>query len=449
MELVSLPIGPAGPAPLIARPMQQQPPEMEVGGVRWWVRTGFLCALIVVTCRVFAVSHVLEIIGLVEGLSSAAFVAWAVWRLAERWLLNDWKITGLEIYCMVLALVPLWSAINAQRVFGQPVIYGLIAFKDFYLFLGALHIYRLLRQGFFTLKQLETAFLLIAWTAVIYFYLASLFIDPGPWLDTPLAGANEIKGAGTYYRFNMMIVFFGAIYYTARAFTRQQWLYLLHALVFVCYVIFFRVDRTSIVVMLIGMAGVVLFHANAKVIGRFVLMGILPLLLGAVLVVQLAPGVVDQYTTMFGDALNTLMGEGGAGGEVSVRAYEKLTAERYIDRNPLLGNGRMGSQWIEGGYEHFLGYFFPADVGYLGIAFIYGWPVTIFLYAQFIIAAIYLLRVRRQGNDIFHMACKFLVLSVCLDSLTNGFLTQFAGQAMLLTCIAHHYSRLHKVPAVA
>ena len=421
---------------------------MAEGGMVWWLRTGFLCALITITCRIFAVSHLLEIVGLVEGLSSAAFVAWAVWRLAERWLLNDWKLTGLEIYCILLAFVPLWSAINAQRVFGQPVIYGLVAFKDFYLFLGALHIYRLLRQGFFTLKQLEMAMLIIAWTAVAYFYLASWFIDPGPWLDTPLAGANEIKGAGTYYRFNMMIVFFGAVYYTTRAFMRQQWIYLLHALVFMCYVIFFRVDRTSIVVMLLGAAGAVLLHANVKVLGRFVLMAVLPLLLGVVLVVQLAPGVVDQYSTMFGDAINTLMGQGGAGGEVSVRAYEKLTAERYIDRSPLMGNGRMGSQWIEGGYEHFLGYFFPADVGYLGLVFIYGWPVTIFLYAQFVIAAVYLLRARGSSNDIFHITCKFMVLSVCLDSLTNGFLTQFAGQAMLLTCIAHHYSRLHKVPAV-
>ncbi|MEO8068867.1 MAG: hypothetical protein ABI599_14315 [Flavobacteriales bacterium] len=442
MELVST-------APALALPVRHTRTTLVEGGVGWWLRTGFLCGLIVITCRVFAVSHLLEIIGVVEGLSSAVFVAWAGWRLLERWLLNDWKVTGLEIYCIALAFVPLWSAINAQRVFGQPVIYGLVAFKDFYLFLGAVHTYRLLRQGYFTLKQLELAFLIVAWTAVAYFYFASLFIDPGPWLDTPLAGANEIKGAGAYYRFNMMIIFFGAIYYTARAFLRQQWIYLLHALVFMSYVIFFRVDRTSIVVMLLGSAGAVLLHAKAKVLARFALVGLLPVLLGGVLVVQLAPGVVDQYTTMFGDAINTVLSDDKEGGEVSVRAYEVLIAERHIERAPLLGSGRMGSQWIEGGYEHFLGYFFPADVGYLGLVFMYGWPVTIFMYAQFILGAVYLLRAKGRSNDIFHVACKFLVLAVCLDSLTNGFLTQFAGQAMLLTSIAHHYSRVHRTAALA
>jgi hypothetical protein len=441
MEVVSL----SAPAPVA----QRIPAQMVFGTTRFWIRTAFLCGLIIVVCRVFAVSHILEIIGLVEGLSSAAFMAWTMWRLAERWMLRDWRMSGLEIYCMVLAIVPLWSAINALRVFGQPVIYGLAAFKDFYLFLGALHVYRLLRQGYFTLQMLEQALLMVAWTAVTYFYLASLFIDPGPWLDTPLAGANDIKGVGIYYRFNMMIVFFGAIYYTARAFIRQRWVNLLYALVFMCYVIFFRVDRTSIVVMLLGAGVAVLLHAQGRVIMRAVLMGVLPLLLGVVAVVQFAPGVVDQYTFMFTDAMNTLFSDDNSGSEISVRAYEVLIAERYIERSPLMGSGRMGSQWIEGGYEHFLGYFFPADVGYLGIVFIYGWPVTIFLYAQFLLAAVYFLRARGRGNDIFFVACKCLVLALFFDSLTNGFLTQFAGQAMLFTCIAHHYSRLHKVPATA
>lgn len=419
------------------------------GGLRWWVRTALLFALILVICRVFSLSHLMEVMGLIEGISTAAFFAWMLFRLGERWYLNDWRLNSVEIYCIVLACVPVWSAFAAHRVFGQPVVYGIVAFKDFYLFLGALHIYRSLRQGYFTLRQLEVALVLLAWAALVYFYFATLFTDPVQWIDTPLTGANDLKGGGVYYRFNMTIVFFGAIYYTTLAFVRRQWWALLPAMLFAAYVVFLRMDRTSMAVMLVGMLGAAVVHVPPARVARVALMSALPALLAIVLLFQLAPDLVDRYERMFADAFGTVLGTGNEGGEISVRVSEAQIAERHIERRPLTGNGRVSPQWSEGGYERFMGYFFPSDLGYLGLVFIYGWPVTFFLYLQFALAAACILSVRGHRNNVVFITSKFLLLALSLDSLTNGMLTQYAGQVMLLVCIVHHFSRTRDDPQPA
>lgn len=410
-------------------------------GSQWWMRTAFLFVLLFVIWRVFSLSHLMEVMGLLEGICTAAFFAWMLYRLGERWYLNDWRLNSVEVYCIALVFVPVWSALAAHVVFGQPIIYGIVAFKDFYLFLGALHIYRSLRQGFITLRQLEFALVLLAWLALGYFYFATLFTDPSQWIDTPLAGANDLKGGGVYYRFNMTIVFFGAIYYTARAFVGRQWWALLPAMLFAGYVIFLRMDRTSMAVMLAGMLGAAVVHVPPVRVARVALLSALPALLAIVLLFQLAPDLVDRYERMFADAFGTVLGTGNEGGEVSVRVHESQIAERYIERRPLTGNGRVSPQWSEGGYERFMGYFFPSDLGFLGLVFIYGWPVTFFLYLQFVLAAAYVLRVRGHRNNVFFITSKFLLLALSLDSLTNGMLTQYAGQVMLLVCIVHHFSR--------
>jgi len=403
---------------------------------------GILAFVITIVWRVLTVSHFTLVIGALEVALVPLLVAWVVWRIVQRSLANDWRINGFEIYVLLMVLLPLGAAIGAQREFGQPLIWGIFAFKDYYLLLGVLAVYHWLRMGWISLRQLEQALLIVAWTCLIYFYLATLFINPAPYQDTPLAGANDIKGGGVYYRFNMCAMYFGAIYYSARTFMRERWIDLLPALLFAAYVVVFRMDRTSMAVTAIGMAGVVLWHAPWKRLAKVALVILVPALVAVMVLFLAAPSKVEQYTFMFKDALHTVTGTEEGAAEVSVRTLEVAIAKRQVAQHPWIGNGRISHTWNEGGYEQFLGFFYPADVGMLGLVFIYGYPGMLFLYAVFLIAFIYMLRVKGRKDDLLFATSRFLLLALFLDSLTNGQLTQNPAQALLMMGLMHHYSRL-------
>jgi hypothetical protein len=399
-----------------------------------------LCFLLAMITRTFTVSHIYAVMGPVEGGLVGLFAVWLGWRALQRCLGNDWRFSGPEITGMLISLVPIWAAFGAHRVFGQPVIYGILAFKDFYLLYGGLLILYWLKKGFFTISQVERALLIVAGLGLAYFYFASLFTDPGDYLDTPLAGANSVKGGVAYYRFNMTLVYFGAVYYSVKAFLQRRWLLLVPAALYAFYLVYFRLDRTSIAVLLVSVTVAIVFHVPTRRIARAILLSILPFLFGVLLLVVFVPDKLEQYDKMFADALGTVTGAPVVGEGTSVRVHEAAVADKYIHRYPLTGSGRIDHDFEETGYEKFMGYFFPADIGYLGLIFMYGFPVTILLFMLFPLGAVYALRVRGRNDDVFFITCKVMILSLALDSLTNGMLTQYVGQVMLFLCIPYYYA---------
>lgn len=397
-----------------------------------------LALLVAIVWRVFLVSHFSIAIGALELVVMVALMGWMAWRIIQRWLDNDWRLNGLEIYAMVLLLVPLLSAVAARREYDQPFIWGLVAFKDYYLLLGVLVVHRWLRRGWITLGQVEQALLAVAWACLIYFYFATLFINPAPYQDSPLAGANDVKGGGVYYRFNMCALYFGAIYYAARGFMRNRWTDLVYAALFAAYVVVFRMDRTSMAVTAVGMVGAVLWNVPWQRIAKVALVAFLPTLFAAMLVLLLAPAKVEQYKYMFMDALHTVTGAQEQAAEVSVRTVEAAIAKRQVAKHPWIGNGRISRSWNEQGYDGYYGFFYPADVGMLGLVFLYGYPGTVLLYLLFPIAALWAWRTRGWRHDLFLVAARFTLLALFLDSLTNGQLTQTPGQALLFAAILHY-----------
>lgn len=403
---------------------------------------GILVALITIIWRVLLVSHFSLVVGAAEVAAVILLFMWLAWRVVQRSLGDNWHINSFEVYVLLMVFLPVGSAIGAVREFGQPFLWGLIAFKDYYLLLGVLVVHQWLRVGWITLAQLGQALLIVAWTCLVYFYFATLFINPAPYQDSPLAGANDIKGGGVYYRFNMCAIYFGAIYYAAAAFMRRKWHYLVYALLFAAYVMLFRMDRTSMAVTAIGMAGVVAWHAPWKRIAKVLLLALLPAALAVVLVFLAAPAKIGQYRLMFTDAWHTVTGASEGMPEISVRSLEVAIAKRQVAQHPWIGNGRISHTWNDAGYDPYLGFFYPADVGMLGLVFIYGYPGMVFLYLVFLLAFIYMLRAGRREGDVLYATCQFLLLALFLDSLTNGQLTQSPAQALLLACIMHYYSRM-------
>lgn len=406
------------------------------------LKVAALCVLVSVLVRQFTVSHLYLLMGPIEAMFTALFGLWLVWRVFYRWKEDDWRLHGLDILVIIMMLIPIWAAFGAKNVFGQPIFFGILVFKDYYLLVGALLIHRTLLDGFFTLRQLEKAFLILAWIGIIYFYAATLLTNPGEYLDTPLAGANTIKGGVPYYRFNVMLLYFGSIYYFAKAFIQRRWLMLVPAALFAGYVVFFRMDRSTMAITALGMLLAVALHVPARRILKVAMISVMPLVMALTLAMVFLPDSVKQYELMFEDAMATITGRELPGGKVSVRVAETAIAETYISRHPWTGSGRLDHTWEPAGYERWLGFFFPADIGYIGLIFIYGIPGALLLYMQFPTGLVYLTRVKDRNDDVFFITCKYMLLCLFLDSISTGLLTQNSGQVILFVCIAHAYYRL-------
>ncbi len=405
----------------------------------------FLFFNFMVTYRVLLIS----VIPAAELISEAVYIlvigVYLVYRIIMRVLAGNLSFNSLEIYLIVLFFLPLWAANGARMEFGQPIFYGLATFRDFYLIYGGLIVYNMLRSNQIDIHLVERMFVLTAWFCILMFYFMTLFTDPKQYLEYGLAGSNSAKGGDVYYRFNMAFVFFGSIYYFAKAFFEKKFHYVIYALIFLCYVVFLRFDRTSIAVLV---AGIGLFYVTALTPRRqlFWILGLIPVVfLGLITLTIFIPELIDQYYLMFADAFATVGGSFNAEGEESVRLLELEKALKYIDKNPFVGNGKVSQQWVEGGYNHFMGFFYASDVGIFGQIFMYGFIGAFVLYFQFFLALNYALKIKHIKRNSFLVTLKFFLLALGLDTISNGFLTIYAAQSVTALILIYHFYERDKL----
>jgi hypothetical protein len=147
-----------------------------------------------------------------------------------------------------------------------------------------------------------------------------------------------------------------------------------------------------------------------------------------------------KYIDAFGVILT---GEEGSDASANARISETLVALPYIQKNFLLGSGDVSHRW-GGGYEGVLGaYFYPSDIGIIGVLFVYG-AIGFALFAgQFIFAVQFSARISSYG---FHTplgdACKGYLLYVVLYSLVTGKFAHYSFVSLffvaILLCITLH-----------
>ncbi len=399
----------------------------------------FLFVNLTLTYRVMLSSTFSHIIGVLELIYVVLLGLYMGYRLMVRVLAQNFKINSFEILLLLISVFPFISAVAAKIEFGQPLLFGLLAFKDFYLCYGALVLYGMLRRGEISWELVERAFLAVAWFNLLFFYGMSLFTNAAAHQDSLIAGSQAAKGGEVYYRFNMAFIFFGTIYYVVKASYRKSAYYLLLAGLFLIYIVFFRLDRTSIVVVLAAVVAFFFTATSYKMRVRTFFRIAVPGLLGLLLAYLVVPEVFEKYILMFSEAIQTVEGQAAATGQSWLRQHEMDLAIRYIDKHPFLGNGRLSNQWLEGGYSNFMGFFYPSDIGFMGQVFMYGWLGAVLLYSQFLFALYYILKTRGTRKNIFQVACKFYLLALFLDALTNGFLTTYTAQSLTVVMLVFFF----------
>ncbi len=399
---------------------------------------------ILILTRVWASSLLFAIILPLEDVYTLIIAAYIGYKVLRRIMMRNYQINTFQLFLLILFLPIIQVCFTTHYEFGQPILYGIAAMSDYLNLYGCLLIYDLVKNKKIPIEVVENAYLGVAWLSLLFFYAMSLFTNPAMYRDTPLAAGNSMKGGAVYYGFNMSMMFFGSVYYFIKAFFKKNYLYFLYSSLFIIYIVFFRFDRTVMAFTFGSMGLFFLLYVPVRkqfiFLFQFILPGILLLLIGAVIF----PEIYDMYILMFKDIVATITGNEVEVGKESVRVYEMSVANKFLstDKTLLFGSGKISNSWVEGGFNYFYGYFYPSDLGIFGMVFMFGIPVSLLIYSQFLLAFYWIKKTKSFRQNQFYMSLVFYLLCMFFDCLTNAFLVTFAAQTMIVISLLHYYYSL-------
>lgn len=342
----------------------------------------------------------------------------------------------IHLLGVFLCSMPIIAAISANLEFGQPVIYGFLAQRDYFLILTPYVILYLLEIQVINLELLEKVFVKLSWIFLIAFYLVVIFVDPEPYIKTGIVGYKEIKG-GYIFRFQMVFILFGAIYYVVKSVSERKSIYLLYSSLFIVYVVLIRQDRTIVLFMLLTIF-ILLFKnlSLRRILNLSLILGVLVscvILYGSLI----KHDGISQLNDLYYQTYLTLAGEDIPGQKVNVRWQELETAMKYIKKNPVWGSGELSKQW-NNGFER-LGHFYPSDIGVFGVVFVYG--IGGFLVACSQILYFIILNKRTDVKRyVFLSSLKYSILLFYLNSFSDGSLMTRTAIGMTMILIFYFYT---------
>lgn len=404
-----------------------------------------LTLVLALTYRNFLASIMYQVELTLETIMEGLVFLYVLYRIVKRIIDKNYRFYGIEIYLGLLFVFPIFPAIAAWREFDQPIFYGVATYRDWYLLFGGLFIYNLLREGYVSIKTVEHSFVTLSVIFMLFSYFLTLFVDPVQFQDTALSGANPEKGGEVYYRLNMSMFFFGSVYFTVKAFYQKNLIYFGIAALFIFYVVFIRLDRTSIAVLGLGLG---LFFVTAVPLKTQVLTifrALIPVATIALFIAIFQVELYEQYYKMFLDVFDTA-GKAGSGSlEDNIRLMEVDIAVKGFLKNPIFGNGKVSHYFVPDGYNHFYGFFYTSDVGIFGYLFSSGIVGLLLIFFQFVLAIKYIRGIKFIKRNVFLVTLKFSLLVHALDAITTEYLTIYAGQTLTMILLIFFYYQRDKV----
>ncbi|MGI0134176.1 MAG: hypothetical protein ACREBW_04380, partial [Candidatus Micrarchaeaceae archaeon] len=220
------------------------------------------------------------------------------------------------------------------------------------------------RLGWITKEDCNQAFLIPAWATLVLYSMFSVFMQ---------VGANaSTKPSGPTVHLVYAFVQIGFFYYGLIGFNRKSKIHYVLALPFILYII--STGQRALLLSTLGTYGLfVLLRGSFARLVVFVpasLCGLVALL-GALYLLN--PDYMTDLALRTEQAL-VAVATGQPTGDTSsaMRLEETAVALPYIKNSILMGNGDLSKRW-HGGYPGVLqGYFFPSDIGLLGVVYMYG-----------------------------------------------------------------------------
>lgn len=387
----------------------------------------------IVTFRVFAYVP----IGLIEDITTIFFILILLaFYLFELYVdFSNKKTTLIHLLILPILFIPFFNCIQAKEVYGQPVIYGLLAQRTNFLILVAVFNVFLLKKGMISLKQIEFYFLITTHFCLAIFFYYNLFIDPLQYIDTELVSYSMTRG----YRFKFSNILVNSLMFYC---IFQIWInklrsYYFSLIICLLYTIVYVQDRSQLVAIA---ATLFLYYMRNFSIRKKIFYAI-SIISGVVvlffLLYWIFPELINIYIQLYTNATSLITGDLATDASTNLRITESKIAVEGFKEHPLMGTGFVSRQW-NGGYNAIFNYFYPSDVGILGNLFVYGIIGTIIYYLLFFFS--YWFSIPLKNNfDVFLVTCQYTMLFLFIDMMTVASNIKYIGIIAFFVSIIYYY----------
>jgi hypothetical protein len=377
-------------------------------------------------------------IPIVRTISSSVFlVVLAV--IFSYYLLRDLQrrqISILLITLFPLILIPFLSAYQASDVFGQPFIYGFLAERTKFFILSPFLIIYLLDRGTLTIQDIEKYLVRFAAFYFIIALILYIFINPEIFANTSFVQISPTKGVR--YNINQALIIILLFYSLYKVFESFKPIYAITVIAILVYLVVFVKGRsllTTVFITLIHFTFIKLTPRQKLMFLSFSLLIFFGLGVFGLIFFQ---DRLSSVFSLFASALNVFVGDEAQDSSAASRVLQVDIAWNGFKDNPLLGNGFISSEWNEG-FSGKYKYFFPSDVGWLGILFIHGTIGFIILNIPFIASFLFSRKIPTDQKTSFYNAIESFMIYIFFHSIFAAFSIKKIGMIAFPFAIIYYF----------
>jgi hypothetical protein len=345
------------------------------------------------------------------------------------------KVKNITLIMLPFLIMPLVSAIQASRVFGQPLVFGLIAQRQLTMVLCAHFIAIALGDGWIRRERFEKYFIGSLHIMLFIFLIFYMFVNPARFIDTDFVTLSPNKGFR--YEFPDSCIYGLFLYGIFKIWIAKEKQWISSVLLSSFYILAYLLDRTQ----LIAIVGTILTYvflnfSFPRIIRSSIIAGISGVVIFGVLSLA-APSFVEKNIKLYVTAVETLTGEKVSEASTNIRFMESKIALDGFIKHPILGVGFLSTKWKDG-FRSLNKHFYPVDVGLLGNLFVYGIIGTIVFYIPFYLTWKYS-RKLKDKNDALLVSSMYVLLFQFADYFTAASNQKFFGVVAVYFGIVYYY----------
>lgn len=321
----------------------------------------------------------------------------------------------IYVYLFILSLLPIMAAIKANVVFKQSIIDGIIGNTKFYnifIFFYFFYLYKFKKNA---TRIIQNSVIFLAWFILIIYYFVRITMP-----DYKIE-FNSFDGLTSYSygvsTLGSILFIWAAFYYFSKYVNSRKNRYIVNFLLFIGYFVVFSNARTITISLVIVIMWNFIKEFSTTLKVKFISLSliVLSLLLISGSVFKPIKVFFEDKSSLFQSGLEVIQGSEGEDVSANARLWQIETASRYID-HIWLGAGTLKSSTKK---LYLSDYFYPEDIGIIGIIFNYGIVGLLILLYQVKIFSIFL-KNKVLKNDVFLNSILYFLLFIYISSIFSG-----------------------------
>ena len=347
-----------------------------------------------------------------------ALVMIFVFRKATGFLIGKIALKEPERYALFIILYyPAMAAYVTSLDWGQPLIYGILAQRNFGTVFFPLLLLDFLMRAKIKLNDVEKALVFLGWAQLVFSFGAFVFHWQQFMHDAAIKG--EILKAPFYF----LVV--GSFYYNSRSVVgttvRDKLFNAFYGLCFLTGLIVIFKGR-SLVLSILASWGIIFFARRSSLNKKSAWLILFTIFLFALFLVvffgmgQYLGPQIQKFMAASGEAIKVISGKASADPSSNIRLQD-ISFMMRSTKHWLVGTGEIYPKWVGHGGPTTPDSFYTSDIGWYGIIYLYGLIGLIIANGQFVLALRYRLPSTRLEREALFLTCQSMSLFCFLRSM--------------------------------